>query len=273
MCLVGDRQQHAERVDAAAIHSPETVLIGCLAGGCGFGSVDCELIRDTQFLPLRRWRTRGRSSESGQRQEIGRGVCSTSWLQRIGTGGARPPGLPARNAATSTTSTLLITDAGLDDAHLARAERRRSDRGTQDPAPTAHSASVAAFKCAAAASLRCVRSEATEAKVNPSASRRDAVVPSGVWIPAAMPALAAASRTRTSAASNSSSTAGSWEWALRRRVEGPTGRCKCRPDPLSRRSPRRSPGPAESRSWPGTTVSALATVGVGPMRSCERIGP
>jgi len=66
-------------------------LIGCLAGGCGFGSVDCELIRDTQFLPLRRWRTRGRSSESGQRQEIGRGVCSTSWLQRIGTGGARPP--------------------------------------------------------------------------------------------------------------------------------------------------------------------------------------
>jgi hypothetical protein len=45
-CLVGDRQQHAERVDAAAIHSPETVLIGCLAGPCGFGSLDCELIRD-----------------------------------------------------------------------------------------------------------------------------------------------------------------------------------------------------------------------------------
>jgi hypothetical protein len=46
MCLVGDRQQHAERVDAAAIHSPETVLIGCFAGACGFGSLDCELIRD-----------------------------------------------------------------------------------------------------------------------------------------------------------------------------------------------------------------------------------
>jgi hypothetical protein len=46
MCLVGDRRQHAERVDAAAIYSPETVLIGCLAGACGFGSLDCELIRD-----------------------------------------------------------------------------------------------------------------------------------------------------------------------------------------------------------------------------------
>jgi len=46
MCLVGDRQQHAERDDAAAIHSPDTVLIGCLAGAVGFGSLDCELIRD-----------------------------------------------------------------------------------------------------------------------------------------------------------------------------------------------------------------------------------
>ena len=28
MCVVGDRQQHAERVDAAAIHSDERLLIG-----------------------------------------------------------------------------------------------------------------------------------------------------------------------------------------------------------------------------------------------------
>jgi hypothetical protein len=60
MCLVGDRRQHAERVDAAAIHSPETVLIGCLAGACGFGSLDCELIRDFSRCgrprqPMRIW--------------------------------------------------------------------------------------------------------------------------------------------------------------------------------------------------------------------------
>ncbi len=94
-----------------------------------------------------------------------------------------------------------------------------------------------------------------------------------VWMPAAIPAAAAASRTRVSAASNSVASAGS-------------------PGREPPRASIRSDGPTYTPSRPGvaqisstlarpcavsiitrTTVAALASAGTGPMRSADRMGP
>ena len=66
--------------------------------------------------------------------------------------------------------------------------------------------------------------------MKPSASRRDAVVPSGVWIPAAMPALAAASAYTGQCGFEFVVDGGAYGSAPhRRRIEGPTDRHKCPP--------------------------------------------
>ncbi|GAA4943472.1 hypothetical protein GCM10023238_06720 [Streptomyces heliomycini] len=73
--------------------------------------------------------------------------------------------------------------------------------------------------------LEVTTSAATDAKVKPSSSRRAALAPSPLWMPAAMPAVSAARRIRVRARSNASATSGSVELLppmARRRSDGPT---------------------------------------------------